>query len=850
MTDLKEISSSNVPLHPAPTAELLKPKAHASLQDQAVHDVLHPMRVHALPTKFSLIASVQEDYFGAAPKAIQDVKAAAHEIQTQPELPSESVLDGFNHPPIEEPRLSDVGIDDQNFSTEGALKGVQLSSKEYTRSDLVVYGSQFISGYMGAFDELFQQLMLSVDKQLENDPKKREELQEQLKITRTTILKRFAMMLKEIPLNPAISGISHEESFRYLELQARLEKEGEIPLTYQERQEFALLEKKINEALATTIAFSKEQKKFFKGTKEAIHSLQEEAQKLAQKSLKSCRELVEVEAGVKVPAFEAQVIALANSLRAEMIHARKEWNPKKPTEFDYVMKGVPNDLGEVSVVGIKSSFVAAGPAYSSTMPRNRTHTMTSVANFFKTTASVASGDISFLQPIVATRSATPVEFAQDDKRERAFCTQKHLRQIAEANAEMQIQAAFKNMTPEQRQAVRDGKLSIPVRVNYAALLSPDMGRQLLGMMNKIPLADNERVLLDETLEAANLVNKQSGEVFLSDPDNPNEKMRVKIGYSIRVMNFPGNKLHDAYKALPGISLLVKHSKAEEETNASIAELLKDSKKERTRLLADIENGLKGLTAEEQQEIHAIRELQLSANRARLELSKQLKSQKTVPTGAKLREWQTREDSHALLLRKIASENRPESIQKVAKSMVTLAFLEGLEADIQDLQASGLHDRPEALGGNRYALNSRIVLLSSLLGQGTHFGCRSGKDRTGLLDDQVKLLFGMSAASYRLISFMEEHTHPNYVANRLTVVEEAGNALFNTKANLGGVPWWTIGGCRLDVGTSEEAVRLRQALDEKQSASKLFERPKIKGVFVPAAQRASIRWPDRGAPDKK
>ena len=43
------------------------------------------------------------------------------------------------------------------------------------------------------------------------------------------------------------------------------------------------------------------------------------------------------------------------------------------------------------------------------------------------------------------------------------------------------------------------------------------------------------------------------------------------------------------------------------------------------------------------------------------------------------------------------------------------------------------------GNEPYKLASRVALLSHLLGGGTAFNCKSGKDRTGQLDAEVKFL---------------------------------------------------------------------------------------------------------------
>ncbi len=73
-------------------------------------------------------------------------------------------------------------------------------------------------------------------------------------------------------------------------------------------------------------------------------------------------------------------------------------------------------------------------------------------------------------------------------------------------------------------------------------------------------------------------------------------------------------------------------------------------------------------------------------------------------------------------------------------------VKGIEKDIEiaielSKQIAALYqrDRYKDAGNNPYKIASRIALLSYLMGGGTFFNCKSGKDRTGQLDTEVKFL---------------------------------------------------------------------------------------------------------------
>ena len=66
----------------------------------------------------------------------------------------------------------------------------------------------------------------------------------------------------------------------------------------------------------------------------------------------------------------------------------------------------------------------------------------------------------------------------------------------------------------------------------------------------------------------------------------------------------------------------------------------------------------------------------------------------------------------------------------------IATIKELSAQIEAMWEDGSY---REAGNEPYKLASRVALLSHLLGGGTVFNCKSGKDRTGQLDAEVKFL---------------------------------------------------------------------------------------------------------------
>jgi hypothetical protein len=86
------------------------------------------------------------------------------------------------------------------------------------------------------------------------------------------------------------------------------------------------------------------------------------------------------------------------------------------------------------------------------------------------------------------------------------------------------------------------------------------------------------------------------------------------------------------------------------------------------------------------------------------------------------------------------ETDPVQLKKLDSEIIALnrdiATINELSAQIAEIWKDGSY---RDAGNEPYKLASRVALLSHLLGGGTVFNCKSGKDRTGQLDAEVKFL---------------------------------------------------------------------------------------------------------------
>ena len=108
-------------------------------------------------------------------------------------------------------------------------------------------------------------------------------------------------------------------------------------------------------------------------------------------------------------------------------------------------------------------------------------------------------------------------------------------------------------------------------------------------------------------------------------------------------------------------------------------------------------------------------------------------------GERLENMQT-ELNTKIALRTSNPPNKTEALKKLETEIKTLSQDIATIKELSDQITAIWEDGSYSDAGNEpYKLASRVALLSHLLGGGTVFNCKSGKDRTAQLDAEVKFL---------------------------------------------------------------------------------------------------------------
>ncbi|KIC74200.1 hypothetical protein DB42_BK00150 [Neochlamydia sp. EPS4] len=174
--------------------------------------------------------------------------------------------------------------------------------------------------------------------------------------------------------------------------------------------------------------------------------------------------------------------------------------------------------------------------------------------------------------------------------------------------------------------------------------------------------------------------------------------------------------------------------------------------------------------------------------------------------------------YELAVKKEIEENNtsPDLKSKMMKVKILQNLLKDVEAILNIPEGKKL----EAFGNNYYALVSRVLMLTSLVSDGVHFGCRSGKDRTGLANLEVDKLLQLTHALEGYPSLEAEVNEPKIRA----MAKEIGHQLYIDSGNLDVIPEANLG-CPLGMNIGACAnPGDKEAKEYALAGAKAFVRP--------------------------
>jgi hypothetical protein len=526
-----------------------------------------------------------------------------------------------------------------------------------------------------------------------------------------------------------------------------------------------------------------------KDEKAQIHQLKDELKELETRALADIESMdqelhrdapqqgvrTDIVGSLVAPRTKAR--ATYREARLTLIHDPDAWSVGKWREL-------PLSFGSSGSPSL-SCFQAAGIPYSSAAPRNRTLKDNPVVPNFHHTAYVVGGQRVF----EATRSATFSEFGS---KEREAVTRSLVGQMLQVHAAASIEKA----SPDRLENSKENPLVVTHQT--IGLFTPDLlrdwGDKVFG---RVSPADNEKEILSDTLKAHEYWN---GKVVQVDG--------VWVKYDVRLWNIPNNKLAEK---MPGILM------SEPEANKESWQKMNLSfQAEKVSILQEVffTPGISDPNRLSERDSIDISERMEAISQIRKAMLNRAKNGQSVRS--EIEAWQ---DAQRQLLAKLKTleKTHPEAVRELRR----LNDMQTLHDDIQEIQELGIKCDPKKMDYNRCALFARVAALASHLDYEMHFGCRSGKDRTGLGDGEIKLLYEVAKNLGRMPSYLEQEGLPNIDDWRETMVMQSGNRE-NVRANLGADLGHNVGGS-FNLPQGDKAKRYL-GMYRAASGAQVFARP--------------------------
>ena len=291
-------------------------------------------------------------------------------------------------------------------------------------------------------------------------------------------------------------------------------------------------------------------------------------------------------------------------------------------------------------------------------------------------------------------------------------------------------------------------------------------------------ADDERALALEDLESAGFFD---GKVFpYKITGSDGQEKEIFIQFDIRYFNIPNNVL---YEKMP--KFLTDEPSLHHANEVSWQKMRKDVHASRSRIKGKVKQLRDGLTRKEKVWLDKYHSLYNEAGRLRQIIVQQTKAAGIEESKRPFGKWREQTDELVHVLNEAKSRDPSPAMKELIQLLTIQKNLIDLYQDVRELYESGLSKSLSNMDSNRSALGARLVLLGAIIEDvEVHMGCRSGKDRTGLVDIEVKLLMTLSKLYGRIPSYREQEKLEDTTNLRETMTLESGNTFDLVAANLG------------------------------------------------------------------
>lgn len=455
----------------------------------------------------------------------------------------------------------------------------------------------------------------------------------------------------------------------------------------------------------------------------------------------------------------------------------EKWSEPIYKELSYDWKG--------KKYSSRSQITCLNSGVASIIKRNRSPQDAKMINFHSTKHFLGDSPEAVFS---ATRGGSISEFHQKDEglREQANLA------MAKELIKHKVSDSLGNLSKAQILEKYSAGNPLEVDVQVTSLMTPDAirhGIRRIPFFGKYFSASNDEAA--QLKEEERALKQAAKDKFVTLEVN-NEKVKVPVKVNMRLWNIGLSKLSYGQESW---FLRPQGIKNQERLNYTAYALLKSKvdcvQNEKSEAISNLKvpskmkNTLEAISTEKKQMREEILRFERRSKRVKKRFSlifkfpiignylgKYLDKRQEKKIAPIFKKWQGKADE---FVRKVEGYKAFSSGSKLKylELMQEKEDITDLYSDVQELYGQKIYRDFQKLKENRYTLVATLNALSFQLGENPHFHCKSGRDRTGGTDMEIRVKYEARRLKHRFLSY-RENRHSLHAPIREAVVLDSGN----------------------------------------------------------------------------
>ncbi|MFT4553885.1 MAG: hypothetical protein ACI9S8_002528 [Chlamydiales bacterium] len=434
----------------------------------------------------------------------------------------------------------------------------------------------------------------------------------------------------------------------------------------------------------------------------------------------------------------------------------------------------------------KSQITCLNSGVASIIKRNRKAKDAKMINYYSTEHFFEGESKAIFS---GTRAGSISEFHQKDE---AVRTEANLKMAAEL-LKQKVAYSLCDLSKSEILEKYSDRRPLEVDVQVTSLLTPDIIR---NSIREIPFfgkyfspSNDEATQLKEEAEALEQAAKSKFVIL----EINKETVKVPVKMNVRLWNVGVSKLSygqeswflrpqgiQAQEQLNDTAYVLLNSKVESVQEA------KDRDIKKLAVPSQMKSCLERLSAEKKDLRNKILHVERRSKRVKERFSlifklpiignvlgKLLDSRQEKKLAPTFRMWQAKADEFVVKVTEYRSSSSTKDSHRYLELMQEKEDITDLHSDVQELYGQRIYRDFQKVKENRYTLVAALNVLSFQLGENPHFHCKSGRDRTGGADMEIRVKYEARRVKKRFLSYRENDL-AIHAPIRETIVLDSGN----------------------------------------------------------------------------